>query len=173
MIFEVGTRLVYHTMLIGSLFLLFSGHNLPGGGFAGGLLVGIALTLRYLAGGRYELGAAIPMHPGVLMGGGLMVATTAALFPILLGGSALQTAAFEFTLPVFGDVKFATAMVFDVGVYLVVVGLVLEILRSMGAEIDRHGEIEGLDDDGMSVPTPQSDRRKEAVTKRDAMEGLK
>lgn len=172
-IFEVGTRLVYHTMLIGSLFLLFSGHNLPGGGFAGGLLAGIALTLRYLAGGRYELGAAIPMHPGVLMGGGLMVATTAALFPILLGGSALQTAAFEFTLPVFGDVKFATAMVFDVGVYLVVVGLVLEILRSMGAEIDRHGEIEGLDDDGMSVPTPQSDRRKEAVTKRDAMEGLK
>ncbi|MEZ7898665.1 MAG: Na+/H+ antiporter subunit A [Flaviflexus sp.] len=172
-ILEVGTRLVYHTMLIGSLFLLFSGHNLPGGGFAGGLLAGIALVLRYLAGGRYELGAALPLHPGILMGSGLIVATLAALTPILVGGTTLQSAVFDFTLPVFGDVHFATAVIFDIGVYLVVIGLVLEILRSMGAEIDRHGEVEGLDDDGMDIPTPQHDRRKEAVTLREAKEGMK
>lgn len=169
-IFEVGTRLVYHTMLIGSLFLLFAGHNLPGGGFAGGLLAGVALTMRYLAGGRYELGAAVPMHPGILMGSGLMVATISGLVPIALGGSTLQSAVFEFTMPVFGEVKFATAVIFDIGVYLVVVGLVLEILRSLGAEIDRHGELEGLDDDGSMVPTPKDDRRKEAVTLREAKE---
>lgn len=171
-IFEVGTRLVYHTMLIGSLFLLFSGHNLPGGGFAGGLLAGIALTLRYLAGGRYELGAAMPIHPGVLMGAGLMLATTVALVPIALGGSTLQSAMFELTMPVFGEVKFATAVIFDIGVYLVVVGLVLEILRSLGAEIDRHGEIEGLDDDGSVSPTPRADQRKEAMRSREAKEGI-
>jgi len=171
-IFEVGTRLVYHTMLLGSLFLLFAGHNLPGGGFAGGLLAGVALTLRYLAGGRYELGAALPIHPGVLMGTGLMVATIAGLVPIALCGSTLQSAMFEFSMPVFGDVKFATALVFDVGVYLVVVGLILEILRSLGAEIDRHGEIEGLDDDGSLLPTPQTDRRKEIMRAREAREGV-
>ncbi|WP_182171636.1 Na+/H+ antiporter subunit A [Flaviflexus equikiangi] len=171
-IFEVGTRLVYHTMLIGSLFLLFSGHNLPGGGFAGGLLAGIALTLRYLAGGRYELGAAMPVHPGVLMGAGLTTATVSGLFPIVLGGSTLQSAKFEFLLPVFGEVKFTTVIVFDIGVYLVVFGLVLEILRSLGAEVDRHGEVEGLDDDGSVTPTPQADRRKEAVTSREARESL-
>ena len=171
-IFEVGTRLVYHTILVGSLFFLFSGHNLPGGGFAGGLLAGTALALRYLAGGRYELGAAMPIHPGVLMGSGVMVATVAALVPIALGGSTLQSAMFEFTMPVFGDVKFATAVVFDVGVYLVVVGLILEILRSLGAEIDRHGEVEGLDDDGSVQPTPQSDRRKEAMRSREARQGI-
>lgn len=171
-ILEVGTRLVYHTMLIGSLFLLFAGHNLPGGGFAGGLLAGIALVMRYLAGGRYELGAALPLHPGILMGTGLSVATLAALGPIFFGGTTLQSAVFEFTLPAFGDVKFATAVIFDIGVYLVVVGLVLEILRSMGAEIDRHGEVEGLDDEGIDVPTPQHDTRMEEVTRRDAKESL-
>ncbi|AZN30202.1 Na+/H+ antiporter subunit A [Flaviflexus salsibiostraticola] len=169
-IFEVGTRLIYHTMLMGSLFLLFSGHNLPGGGFAGGLLAGIALTMRYLAGGRYELGAAMPLHPGILMGSGLMVATLSGLAPIILGGTTLESAKFDLVMPIFGEVKFATAIIFDVGVYLVVVGLVLEILRSLGAEVDRHGELEGLDDDGSVVPTPKDDRRKEAVTLREAKE---
>lgn len=169
-IFEVGTRLVYHTMLIGSLFLLFSGHNLPGGGFAGGLLAGIALTMRYLAGGRYELGAAMPLHPGILMGSGLMVATLAGLAPIVAGGTTLQSARFDLVMPIFGEVKFATAIIFDIGVYLVVLGLVLEILRSLGAEVDRHGELEGLDADDSVVPTPKGDRRKEIVTLREAKE---
>lgn len=59
-IFEVGVRLVFHTMLVFSLFLLFSGHNAPGGGFTGGLVAGVALIVRYLAGGRFELAAATP-----------------------------------------------------------------------------------------------------------------
>ncbi|WP_324275769.1 hydrogen gas-evolving membrane-bound hydrogenase subunit E [Blastococcus brunescens] len=55
-ILEVVTRILFHTILVFSIFLLFSGHNEPGGGFAGGLVAGLALVLRYLAGGRYELG---------------------------------------------------------------------------------------------------------------------
>jgi len=162
-IFEVGTRLVYHTILILSVFFLFSGHNQPGGGFAGGLLAGIALTVRYLAAGRYDLGAALPVHPGILMGAGLFMSTTSALDPMFMGGSALQSAVFEFVLPAFGEVKLVTAVFFDVGVYFVVVGLVLDILRSLGAEIDRHGEIEGMDDDGGYSPAPSEDRRAESV----------
>ncbi len=146
-IFEIGTRLVFHTMVLLSLYLLFAGHNQPGGGFSGGLVAGTALIVRYLAGGRYELGEALPLHAGYLLGIGLSIATGAALLPLLFGGAALQTAVFEMTLPVWGDVKIATALLFDVGVYVLVLGLVLDVLRSLGAEIDRHGELEGVSDE--------------------------
>ncbi|MGV9189336.1 Na+/H+ antiporter subunit A [Arcanobacterium canis] len=160
-ILEIGTRSVYHAMLVVSVFFLFSGHNQPGGGFAGGLLAGIALTIRYLAGGRYELGAAVPLHPGHLMGAGMSIAAVAALAPVALGGTILQTAKLDFVLPAFGHVHLATAIFFDIGVYFVVVGLVLDILRSLGAEIDRHGELEGISDDDAVSLTPAADSRLE------------
>lgn len=158
-ILEVGTRLTFHTIMVVSAFFLFAGHNAPGGGFAGGLLAGIALVLRYVAGGRYELGAAIPLHPGHLMGAGLAVAGVSALTPVFLGGTILQSAKIIVTLWGFGEVKIATAVFFDIGVYLVVVGLILDILRSQGAEIDRHGEIEGLDDDDYEIQPSEDSRR--------------
>lgn len=167
-ILEVGTRLIFHTVLIASLFFLFSGHNIPGGGFAGGMLAGIALVLRYLAGGRYELGAAIPLHPGHLMGWGMTITAISAAAPIVLGGTILQTAAIEFTLPVFGDVKLATALFFDIGVYITVVGLILDILRSLGAEIDRHGEIEGIDELTTISLYPGDDERRDELDARTA-----
>jgi multicomponent Na+:H+ antiporter subunit A len=60
--------------------------------------------------------------------------------PLLLGGQVFQTAIIELWLPVFGDIKFVTSTIFDIGVYIVVVGLVLDVLRSLGAEIDEHFE---------------------------------
>src|SRR4029453_6805177 len=62
-VLEVVTRILFHTILVFSLYLLFSGHNAPGGGFAGGLVAGLALVLRYPAGGREELGEAAPLAP--------------------------------------------------------------------------------------------------------------
>ncbi|AZR01476.1 Na+/H+ antiporter subunit A [Trueperella pyogenes] len=159
-ILEVGARLIFHTILAGSVFFLFAGHNAPGGGFAGGLLAGIALVLRYVAGGRYELGAAVPLHPGHLMGSGMAVAGIAAIFPVLVGGTILQSAKIELVLWGFGDVKIATAIFFDIGVYLVVIGLILDILRSLGAEIDRHGEIEGMEEQDYEL-RPSDDARRE------------
>nr|WP_204261196.1 Na+/H+ antiporter subunit A [Blastococcus saxobsidens] len=136
-ILEVITRILFHTIVVFSLYLLFSGHNEPGGGFAGGLVAGLALVLRYLAGGRYELGEAAPVDPGLLLGIGLLVAGTTGVVGLTLGAQVLQTAILETTLPVLGDVKLVTSLFFDVGVYLIVVGLVLDILRSLGAELDR------------------------------------
>lgn len=144
-ILEVAVRILYHNMIVFSLFLLFSGHNLPGGGFAAGLVTGIALTIRYLAGGRYELGAAAPLQPGVVIGSGLFLAASSGLVPMVLGGAVFQTAIFEATLPVLGNFKLVTSLFFDIGVYLVVVGLMLDILKSLGAEIDRQGEKSGHD----------------------------
>ncbi|MCF6744316.1 Na+/H+ antiporter subunit A [Blastococcus sp. KM273128] len=136
-ILEVITRVLFHTILVFSLFLLFSGHNEPGGGFAGGLVAGLALVLRYLAGGRYELGEAAPVDPGLLLGVGLLFAGGTGVVGLALGADVLQTAILETTLPVLGDVKLVTSLFFDIGVYLIVVGLVLDILRSLGAELDR------------------------------------
>ena len=61
---------------------------------------------------------------------------------LMLGAEVLQTAILETTLPVLGDVKLVTSLFFDMGVYLIVVGLVLDILRSLGAELDRQEDEE-------------------------------
>ncbi|MEN1973718.1 Na+/H+ antiporter subunit A [Cellulomonas olei] len=142
-VFEVVVRLLFHTMIVYSLYLLFSGHNAPGGGFAAGLVTGIALIVRYLAGGRYELGEAAPVQPGLLLGSGLFLSAGVGLGALVFGGTVLQSWILEADLPLLGHVKLVTSLFFDVGVYLVVVGLVLDILRSLGAEIDRQAEAEG------------------------------
>jgi multicomponent Na+:H+ antiporter subunit A len=141
-ILEVITRLVFHTIVLFSIFLLFAGHNAPGGGFAGGLVVGLALVLRYLAGGRHELDVAAPVDAGAVMGTGLFVALGTGLTAMLAGGEVLQSTLIDWHLPVLGHVHFVTSMIFDVGVYLVVIGVVLNILRSLGAEVDRHEQSE-------------------------------
>jgi multicomponent Na+:H+ antiporter subunit A len=158
-IFEVVTRLVFHSMIVFSLYLLLAGHNLPGGGFAGGLTAGLALTIRYLAGGRFELREATPVGAGTLLGIGLATAAASGVVPLLLGGQVFQSAIIELWLPVFGDIKFVTSTIFDIGVYIVVVGLVLDVLRSLGAEIDEHfeenpeAETEGQEPDGIPAET--------------------
>ncbi|WP_139007266.1 Na+/H+ antiporter subunit A [Arthrobacter crystallopoietes] len=139
-IFEVITRLLFHSLVIFSIYLLLAGHNLPGGGFAGGLLAGIALAVRYLAGGRVELAEATPVSAGFLLGAGLGIASLTAMAPLFFGGQVFQSAIIQFSLPVFGDHKFVTSTFFDIGVYLVVVGLVLDVLRSFGAEVDERTE---------------------------------
>ncbi|WP_104086194.1 Na+/H+ antiporter subunit A [Arthrobacter sp. GMC3] len=139
-IIEVVTRLVFHSIIVLSIYLLLAGHNGTGGGFAGGLVAGLALTIRYLAGGRFELAEATRISAGTLLGVGLAAAALTGIAPLFFGGEIFQSAILTFDLPVFGHVKFVTSTVFDIGVYLVVVGLVVDVLRSLGSEIDQHEE---------------------------------
>ncbi|MCD0444464.1 Na+/H+ antiporter subunit A [Glycomyces sp. A-F 0318] len=139
-ILQVVTRLLFHTIVLFSIYLLFTGHNHPGGGFAGGLVAGLALAVRYLAGGRAELNAAAPVDAGRLLGTGLLVSVGTGAASMLLGGQVLQSAILDVEVPLLGHLHFVTSTFFDIGVYLIVVGLVLDILRSLGAEIDRHRE---------------------------------
>jgi multicomponent Na+:H+ antiporter subunit A len=140
MLFEVLTRLLFHPMMLFALFLLFSGHNSPGGGFAAGLVAGLALTVRYLAGGRYELGEAAPVHPGLVLGTGLFLSAGVGLVALVAGQAALESTILDLHLPVLGHVHLVTSLFFDVGVFLVVIGLVIDILRTFGAELDRQAE---------------------------------
>ncbi|MFK4728975.1 Na+/H+ antiporter subunit A [Agromyces mediolanus] len=137
---EVLVRLLFHPAIVVSVFLLFVGHNAPGGGFAGGLLAGLALVARYLAGGRYELGEAAPIDAGHLLGTGLLLAAGTATSSLFFGLAVFESSWFETEVPLLGTISIGTSTLFDIGVYLVVVGLVLDILRSLGAEVDRHQE---------------------------------
>ena len=103
-------------------------------------MAGIALAIRYLAGGRFELAEASPVSAGALLGIGLAIVSLTAAAPLLVGGAVLESYILEFWLPVFGDVKFVTSTIFDIGVYIIVVGLVLDVLRSLGSEIDVSSE---------------------------------
>lgn len=138
---EMIIRVLFHSIMVVSLYLLFAGHNLPGGGFAGGLVAGMALVMRYIAGGRWELGAAAPTDAGRLLGAGMSIAVLCAIVPIFFGYAPLQSFTFEGELPLIGHWEFVTSTIFDVGVYLVVIGLVLDVLRSLGAEVDRQSQL--------------------------------
>ncbi|ALJ18495.1 Na+/H+ antiporter subunit A [Microbacterium sp. No. 7] len=139
---EVVVRILFHTIIVVSIYLLFAGHNLPGGGFAGGLVAGMALVMRYVAGGRYELGAAAPTDAGRLLGAGMVLAVGTAVAPLLFGQAPLTSSFWETEIPGIGHVEFVTSTLFDIGVYLVVIGLVLDVLRSLGAEVDRQAQEE-------------------------------
>ncbi|MBP2436883.1 Na+/H+ antiporter subunit A [Microbacterium amylolyticum] len=143
LVLEVVVRILFHTIIVISLYLVFAGHNLPGGGFAGGLVAGLALVMRYVAGGRWELGLAAPTDAGRLLGAGMAIAVGTAIAPMVFGLDPLTRAVWEADLPLVGHVHFVTSTFFDIGVYLVVIGLVLDVLRSLGAEVDRQ-----IDDDG-------------------------
>ena len=136
LVLEVTTRIIFPLMMVLSAYFFFAGHNTPGGGFAGGLTAGLALVLRYLAGGRYELGETLPLDAGKILGAGLALSAGTAVASLFLGAPALSSALIEVDVPVLGTVKFVTALFFDLGVYLIVVGLVLDVLRSLGARVD-------------------------------------
>lgn len=135
-ILEIVTHLVFHTIMLWSVYLLFSGHNDPGGGFAAGIVAGLALCLRYLAGYGAELRAALPVRPAALLGTGLFIAAGSAALPMLAGSPPLRSWTADVHVPLLGDIHVVTSLLFDLGVYLVVIGLMLDILRSFGSGID-------------------------------------
>ncbi|WP_069169294.1 Na+/H+ antiporter subunit A [Streptomyces griseus] len=138
-VFEVVARLLFHPILVLSLYLLFCAENVPGGGFVAGLVAGLGLITRYLAGGRFELAEAAPLQPGLFTGFGLFLSTGVALAG-LAEGTVLHAWTYHGHLPVLGDYHLSTAVLFDCGVYLLVLGVVLDIVRALGAKVDRQIE---------------------------------
>lgn len=135
-VLEVVVRVLFHALIILSIYLLFTGHNAPGGGFAGGLVAGLALVARYLAGGRSELGATVPFDAGRIVGTGMAISAITAIVPLFFGQSALTSSWIDADLGPWGILPLVSSTAFDIGVYLVVFGLVLDVLRSLGAQID-------------------------------------
>ncbi|MFT4866651.1 MAG: multisubunit Na+/H+ antiporter MnhB subunit [Ilumatobacter sp.] len=132
MILDQSIKVLYHSILVLALYFEFAGHNLPGGGFVGGLMAGAAVSLRYVSGGAEAVRTTFRAPSHVILGFGLFLASATALVPVLLGGAVLEHASYEMKLPIFGKVKVVSALPFDAGVFLVVVGLVLMAFAAFG-----------------------------------------
>ena len=132
-------RAEFHTLLLVSLYLLFAGHNQPGGGFAGGLVASCAFCLLFVAGGEPSAaaGASTCTRPPSWASGCCSPIVTGVI-PLLLGGEFLESAIIEGDPAVIGQVKGSSVLFFDTGVYLVVLGMVLLLLEQFGtADGDR------------------------------------
>jgi multicomponent K+:H+ antiporter subunit A len=116
-------------LLAASLFL--RGHNAPGGGFIAGLVAAIALVLQYVALGQDVAAKQFRQGTAWLLGLGLLIATATGVGSLLVGHAFLTSAFAELTWPLVGHFELASAMAFDLGVFLVVVGTALTILASL------------------------------------------
>ena len=133
-ILEAGVIAVAGPMLAFSMYLLFAGHNQPGGGFAAGLVAGVTVLLVWTAGGTETVGRVLPLRSTLLMGLGLVVAAITGFAALVPGLAFLESGYIELAIPVVGKVKIVSALFFDIGVYLVVVGMALGLIRSLGEE---------------------------------------
>lgn len=115
-----------------SVFTLVRGHNDPGGGFIGGLLLASGFAIHGIARGVEAARHALRVDPGWLAGLGLLIALLSGCVSMLVGGAFLET--IWLTGPIPGIGKISTVLIFDIGVYLVVAGTVLRILFSLVEE---------------------------------------
>ena len=113
--------------LVLAVYLLFAGHNRPGGGFAAGLVVGAIAALRAVS------GLTRPRYAGTLLAVGVLVAALEAVAPLFGGDVLLDQVVVEDDVPLLGKVKSGSALIFDIGVMLVVVGLVNAVLDAFDA----------------------------------------
>jgi multicomponent K+:H+ antiporter subunit A len=118
--------------LLVAVFLFLRGHNEPGGGFIAALVAGVALILQHVANGARETQAQIRHDPRTYIGGGILVATLTGLGSWVVGYPFLTSTYAYVTLPVVGKFEVASAMLFDLGIFLGVVGTVVLILTGLG-----------------------------------------
>jgi multicomponent Na+:H+ antiporter subunit A len=130
-ILRSATTLLAPMMVLASVWLLFRGHDAVGGGFIGGLTAGAAVVLLYLSRGHQRIWQSRLLRTVPLIGSGLLVAVLYGLSGLAIEGDFLAGA--KVVLP-FG-VEVAASLLFDVGVYVVVVGMVVAILRHLGQGI--------------------------------------
>ncbi|AHF02448.1 cation:proton antiporter [Marichromatium purpuratum 984] len=126
------TRLLLPLALLVSAFIFLRGHNQPGGGFIAGLITAVALIMQYLTNGVEWTHRRLNgnMHP--LIAAGLLVGTLTGMASFVFGYPFLTSTFSHVHWPLVGDFELASAMAFDLGVYLVVVGSTLLILIHLG-----------------------------------------
>lgn len=126
------TRTLLPLALLISVFIFLRGHNLPGGGFIAGLVTAVALVMQYVSHGVVwtQQRQRMPYHP--MAGAGVLIAALTGLGSFFFGYPFLTSSFGHFHLPLVGEFELATAMLFDLGVYLAVVGSTLLMLANIG-----------------------------------------
>lgn len=128
------TRIVTFIVLAFSIYLFFAGHNNPGGGFIGGLMTACGLVLLYLAFNVKSMKKALPFNYPAIIAVGLLFALLTGVNSIIFGYPYLTQFFEYFQLPILGKTELTTALPFDLGVYLVVVGVALTIILTISED---------------------------------------
>ncbi len=119
------TKIVTFIILAFSIYLFFAGHNNPGGGFIGGLMTAGALLLMYVSFDLKTMKKIIPFNYTFMIALGLLISLGTGISSMFLGYPFLTQFFDYFDLPILGNTELATAVLFDVGIYLVVVGIAI------------------------------------------------
>lgn len=127
-------RLVFPFLLLLSLHLMLVGHNRPGGGFIAGVMVVAAVALQYVTFGLAETPQRLPRGSLGLVAFGLTLALASGLAGLATGQGFLKSWVIHWQLPVLGEVEWATALAFDVGIFLLVAGVGLALLALIGED---------------------------------------
>ncbi|WP_026637923.1 monovalent cation/H+ antiporter subunit A [Bordetella petrii] len=127
----VLVRLLLPIAAMASAYLLLRGHNQPGGGFVGGLVMATAVLLQYMVGGVYWVESRSRLNPQHWIALGLLCAGLTALAAGLASRPFLSALAWDLAVPLLGHIHVSTVLLFDIGVYMLVVGGTLLILVAL------------------------------------------
>ena len=134
LILRTATRFLHPLLLLFAVFLLLRGHNEPGGGFSAGLIASAAFALYSIA---YDVSAAraiLRLEPRMLIGYGLLLALGSAVAPLLIGRPLLTGLWGEASLPGGMGLTLGSPLFFDIGVFMVVLGVTLMIIFTLEEE---------------------------------------
>ncbi|WP_172370682.1 Na(+)/H(+) antiporter subunit B [Sporosarcina jiandibaonis] len=134
-ILRTVTKAVVFIILTFGVELFFAGHNSPGGGFIGGLVLSSALVLLFLVHDIETVQQGIPVDFKKVAAVGVIFAVGTGVGAVLFGAAFLTQTFGVFHLPVFGDTELATVVLFEVGVALTVVGTVVTIILSISEDV--------------------------------------
>ncbi|GAB4073654.1 Na(+)/H(+) antiporter subunit B [Barrientosiimonas marina] len=131
LILRTMTSLIAFILLGFSIYLLFAGHNSPGGGFIGGLMTSAAIVLMYMAYGSNIMKKVLPVNFLKMAPLGLLIAAVTGVGSFLFKQPFLSHTFAEVHIPVIGEMELATATIFDFGVYLTVLGVTITIILTI------------------------------------------
>lgn len=132
LVLQMISRAVLPIALLVAMYILVRGHNMPGGGFIAGLITAVALVLQYVASGVHWVHARVPHNYHPLVAFGVLLAALTGMASLLFGYPFLTSTFDHVHWPVVGEFELASAMLFDLGVYITVVGATLLILARLG-----------------------------------------
>jgi multicomponent Na+:H+ antiporter subunit B len=138
--FKFVARVMAPVLILFSVFLLLRGHNAPGGGFVGGLVAAGSIVLMTLAYGPDEMRKRLRIDFLRAMFYGILLAAGAGLFGLVFGDSFQQVFFWSPFIRGVGRLEISTPMIFDIGVYIVVVGVTSSIVMAMADEGEREDE---------------------------------
>jgi multisubunit Na+/H+ antiporter MnhB subunit len=140
---KIAVRVIVPLIFIFAAYVFFKGHNSPGGGFIAGLIASVGIVLYRMAEGRDAFMSLVPVRPGTIVGTGLLIALATGLAPMVYGLMTRQVFPFltshneYWNLPFSeDDFHFTSVLFFDLGVFIVVVGVSVVMINRLEEELE-------------------------------------